>query len=181
MPVYAYKGFGTHGRAVSGTRDADSARSIKQLLRRDGVFVTELREATSAQPEKARRAFEIRLLRPRVSSQHLAVATRQLATLVGAGIPLVESLNALIEQVDDEHFKSVWAEVKQKVNEGITFGDALAAHPRVFSGLYVNMVRAGESSGALEVVLNRVADFTESQADLRSKVLGTMFYPIIMI
>jgi general secretion pathway protein F len=75
----------------------------------------------------------------------------------------------------------VWADVKQRVNEGSGFGDALAHYPKVFSGLYVNMVRAGEQSGALDVVLNRLADFTESQAELRSKILGTMFYPVVMM
>ena len=109
------------------------------------------------------------------------MATRQLATLIGAGIPLVESLVALIDQVEHETFRAVWADVKQKVNEGASFGDALAAHPRVFSGLYVNMVRAGESSGALEVVLNRLADFTESHAELKSKLMGAMVYPVIML
>ena len=111
----------------------------------------------------------------------MATATRQLATLVGAGIPLVDALVALIDQVENARFKSIWADVKQRVNEGAGFGDALSAHPRTFSGLYINMVRAGESSGALDVVLNRLADFTESQAELRSKLVGTMIYPALMI
>ena len=109
------------------------------------------------------------------------MATRQLATLIGAGIPLVESLTALVDQVENETFKAVLAEVKQKVNEGAGFGDSLANHPKVFSNLYINMVRAGETSGAMDVVLERLADFTETQAELRSKLVGTMIYPIIMI
>jgi general secretion pathway protein F len=180
MPVFAYKGYNATGRTVTGTRDADNERSIKLSLRKDGVFVTELRE-TGAKPEKTQRAFTIRILAEHVSSRDIAGATRQLATLVGAGIPLVESLGALVEQIEGEHFKSVWSDVKQKVNEGASFADALASHPRIFSGLYANMVRAGESSGALDVVLNRLADFTESQAELQSKILGTMLYPIIML
>ncbi len=180
MPVYAYKGFDAGGRTVNGTRDADNERTIKLALRRDGVFVTELREARPKE-EKARRTASFRLMLERVSSRDLATATRQLATLIGAGIPLVESLTALVDQVEDEYFKSVWADVKQKVNEGMSFADALGHHGRVFAPLYANMVRAGESSGALDVVLGRLADFTESQAELRSKVLGTMFYPIIMM
>ena len=181
MPVYAYKGFDAGGRAVTGTRDADSPRTIKLALRRDGIFLTELAEAGQEKKGKARLSFEISFLKERVSSQELAVATRQLATLIGAGIPLVESLAALIDQVEHEKFKSVWADVKQRVNEGSSFADALAAHPRVFSGLYVNMVRAGESSGALEVVLSRLADFTEGSAELKGKLVGAMVYPIIMM
>lgn len=181
MPVYSYKGINTAGKPVTGTQDADNPRVIKQILRRDGIFLTELVESSSAKKAKSNRSFEFKFLTERVSTQDLAVATRQLATLVGAGIPLVDSLVALIDQIQNPNFKSVWADVKQKVNEGASFGDALASHPRAFSGLYVNMVRAGETSGALEVVLNRLADFTESQAELRSKLIGTMIYPIIMI
>ena len=182
MPVYAFKGYDAGGKAVSGQRDADSPRTIKQLLRRDGIFITELAEHGQKKEGGFLKAeVKIGFLQERVSSQDLAVATRQLATLVGAGIPLVDSLVALVDQVDHQAFKSVWADVKQRVNEGSSFGDALAAHPKVFSGLYVNMVRAGESSGALEVVLSRLADFTESSAELKSKLVGAMVYPIIMM
>jgi general secretion pathway protein F len=182
VPVYAYKGYDAAGKAVSGTRDADNPRTIKQVLRRDGVFITDLKETGPVKPSATqKRSFDLKRLTDRVSTEELAVATRQLATLVGAGIPLVDSLVALIDQIEHEMFKSVWADVKQKVNEGASFGDALSGHPKVFSGLYINMVRAGESSGALEVVLSRLADFTESQAELRSKLVGTMIYPIIMM
>jgi general secretion pathway protein F len=109
------------------------------------------------------------------------VATRQLAVLTRAGVPLVDALTALVEQVEHERLKRTLGDVKQRVNEGSSLADALAAHPKVFSTLYVNMIRAGESSGALEVVLVRLADFTESQARLRSKVLGTLAYPAMMM
>ena len=182
MPVYAYKGFDARGRAVSGTKDAENERTIKQTLRRDGVFVTELRETgAAAKSDRTQRKMEIRFFAERISSQELAIATTQLATLVGAGIPLVDALGALVEQVEHEHFRSVWSDVKQRVNEGAGFGDALASYPKIFSGLFVNMVRAGETSGALDVVLTRLADFTESQAELRSKIFATMFYPLIML
>lgn len=177
MPVYAYRGFDANGRPVSGTQDADSPKAIKANLRREGIFLTDLDEAKGGKAAGGRS----KLWQGRVSTAELATATRQLATLVGAGIPLVDSLVALIDQVENERFKSVWAEVKQRVNEGAGFGDALAMHPRVFSALYINMVRAGESSGALDVVLNRLADFTESQAELRGKLIGTMIYPALMV
>lgn len=181
MPVYAFKGYNAAGKVVTGTRDADSPRTIKLALRRDGVFVTELRESSPAKKSKSRRGIELRMLTERISAMNLAIATRQLATLVHAGIPLVQSLTALIDQTEGDYFKSVWADVKQRVNEGAGFGDSLANYPKVFSGLYVNMVRAGETSGALDVVLTRLADFTESQAELRSKVFGAMFYPLMMV
>ena len=182
MPMYAYKGFTAAGKQIAGTQDADSPRAVKAALRRDGIYLTDLKETeASAKGRGATKASGFSLFGERVSSQELAVATRQLATLVGAGIPLVDSLVALIDQVESASFKGVWADVKQRVNEGAGFGDALSTHPRIFSGLYVNMVRAGETSGALDVVLVRLADFTESQSELRSKVVGTMVYPILMI
>jgi general secretion pathway protein F len=101
--------------------------------------------------------------------------------LVGAGIPLVEALNALIDQVDHERMKRIVSDVRQRVNEGSTLADAMALHPKAFGTLYVNMIRAGESSGALEVVLVRLADFTEGQARLRSKIVGTLTYPAAMV
>ncbi|MBN1960894.1 MAG: type II secretion system inner membrane protein GspF [Deltaproteobacteria bacterium] len=180
MPVYAYKGFNAQGRAVTGSRDADNPRVIKQQLKREGIFLTDLTESGQ---RLQNRSLSIRpkLFREHVSTQELATATRQLATLLGAGIPLVESLIAIIDQVEHQVFRSIWADVKQKVNEGASFADALASHPKVFSPLYINMVRAGETSGALEVVLSRLADFTESSAELRGKLIGAMIYPVIMM
>ena len=182
MPLYAFKGYDSAGKNVSGSREAESDRAMKQLLRREGIFVTAITEAAGAGSKRSSglAGLRFRIFQPSVDTSELAMATRQLATLVGSGIPLVQSLAALVDQVEKPYFKTVWADVRQKVNEGAGFGDALAGHSRVFSNLYVNMVRAGESSGALDVVLNRLADFTESQASLRSKLIGTMIYPVIM-
>src|SRR5205085_6828525 len=116
-----------------------------------------------------------------VSAQDLAIATRQLATLIAAGIPLVEGLTALVDQIEQPRLKKIMGVVKQKVNEGSSLADALKEHPKVFTDLYVNMIRAGESSGALDVVLVRLADFTEAQAQLRNKIIGAMLYPAIMV
>src|SRR5207244_4026469 len=102
-------------------------------------------------------------------------------TLIAAGIPLVDALTALVDQIEQPRLKRIMGVVKQKVNEGSSLADALREHPKVFSDLYVNMIRAGESSGALDVVLVRLADFTESQAQLRNKILGAMLYPAIMV
>src|SRR4051812_13944501 len=116
MPVYAYKGYNLAGKVVTGTQDAENPRVIKAQLKRDGIFLTELAESASTK-KSASRNIDFKFLAQRVSSQELATATRQLATLVGAGIPLVDSLIALIDQVQHPGFKSVWADVKQRVNE----------------------------------------------------------------
>lgn len=183
MPVYAYKGMDSAGKSVSGNREADNPKAIKVLLRRDGVFLTDLKESgpTVKKKKGTSSSFNLKLFQERVSTQDLAVATRQLSTLVGAGISLVESLTALIDQVENQTLKAVWAAVKQRVNEGAPLAEAMAEHPKVFTGLYISMVRAGETSGALDVVLDRLADFTESQAELRSKLVGTLIYPVIML
>jgi len=180
LPVFEYKALDQSGRSIEGLKEADSPKTLRAVLRRDGVFLTEVlgqREAAEA----ARREVSVRRLRRRISSEDIAITTRQLAVLVGAGVPLVEALGALIDQVDHERMKRVVSDVRQRVNEGASLADAMAGHPKAFSTLYVNMIRAGESSGALEVVLVRLADFTEGQARLRSKVLGTLTYPAAMV
>ena len=181
MPVFAYKALDPSGKSVQGLKESDSPRSLRAALRRDGLFLTDVTgeqaQARAASPEVSVR----RWVGGRVKADDVAVATRQLAVLVNAGIPLVDALTALVEQVDHERLKRVLSGVKQRVNEGSTLADALAAHPKVFSNLYVNMIRAGETSGALDVVLFRLADFTESQARLRAKIVGTLTYPAAMV
>ena len=110
----------------------------------------------------------------------VAVLTRQLGTLLKAGVPLAESLAALVDQVERPGLKRVLADVKTQVNEGSSLGDAMARHPKVFEDLYVNMVRAGEASGNLDAVLFRLADFLEAQNKLRGKIISALFYPIVM-
>ncbi len=181
MPVFEYKALTAAGKAVQGLREADSPKTLRATLRREGVFLTDVLGEQQVKAQQAREVNVKRWVLGRISAEDLAIATRQLAVLVHAGIPLVESLSALVEQADKEKLKRVLGDVKQRVNEGSSLADALAAHPRVFGELYVNMIRAGEHSGALEVVLVRLADFTESQARLRSKILGTMAYPAAMM
>jgi general secretion pathway protein F len=189
MPVFEYSGLTEAGKNVRGLKDAETAKALRALLRKDGVYLTESRTAEAGAvagggPKAAGLAREVDLrglFGGGVSAQDLAVATRQLSTLIGAGITLVESLTALAEQVEHPRLKKILGMVKQRVNEGASLADALADHPRVFSSLYVNMIRAGESSGALDVVLGRLADFTESAAALRNKLIGAMLYPAIML
>lgn len=107
--------------------------------------------------------------------------TRQLATLVGAGIPLVEALSALVDQVDNVKLKQSLSDVRERVNEGSSLAEALKNHPKIFSNLFINMVRAGEASGALDTVLNRLADYSENQTRLRGKIISTLAYPAIML
>jgi general secretion pathway protein F len=185
MPVYEYKGFGPGGKAVKGIREADGAKSLRAILRKDGIMVTDVTSSSDKADGGAKKkgflSSEIDLSRfQSVSVDDIGLATRQLATLLQAGVTMIESLSALIEQVENGALKRVLAEVKTDVNGGMSFGNALEKH-KIFDHIYVNMCRAGESSGTLDLVLERLADFKEGQARLKGQILGTMTYPIIMI
>jgi general secretion pathway protein F len=180
MPVYSYVGLSPDGKNITGVIDADSPRAARLKLRRTGVFPTSLSESRQAE-STPRASRSLSKLFERVGPQELAVMTRQLSTLVSAGLPLVDCLSALIDQVDSERLKSMLTQTRERVNEGTSLADALAEHPRVYSDLYVNMVRAGEASGALDVVLLRLADYTESTARLRSKLRSALTYPAVML
>ena len=179
MAVYAYKGIDARGKSVKGVRDADSAKGLRALLKRDGVLATEILEQSEA-ARKASRDIDFRRLFQRVSSVDVAVATRQLSVLLRSGVPLVEAVSALIEQLDHPDLKAAFTDTRNKVNEGSTLADALRAHPKIFPPLYVNMVSAGEASGTLEEVLGRLADFLDEQTRLQSKVRGALAYPVVM-
>jgi len=195
MPVFEYRGLTPAGKQVKGLLEADSSRALRQQLKRSGVFLTDVlaeREAAGprrangtavAQPKPSLGSRDVqlgKLLRGRVNSDDVAIFTRQLSTLLHAGVTLIDALTALVDQTEKERLKRIISEVKTRVNEGSSLADGLAQHGKIFNSLYVNMVRAGEASGALDAVLARLADFTEGQAKLRQKVLGTLIYPVIM-
>lgn len=188
MPVYAYKGVTQAGRAAKGTVDADNPRTARDKLRKQGVFLTDLAESSGARARSqadrsgaapGRFSFSLASLR-RIGALELALATRQLATLVGAGIPLVEALGALTEQVESTRLKSVIGTARDRVNQGASLADALG-ESGVFGDLFVSMVRAGEASGALEQVLARLADYQEGQVRLQNKVMSIVLYPLMML
>jgi general secretion pathway protein F len=180
VPVFAYKGVTRAGKATKGFLDADSPRLARSRLRRDGVVLTEIAEQSSTTVVEATsgRRFALPSFQ-RIAPLDLALVTRQAATLIGSGIPLVQGLHALTEQVERPKLKSVLGQVRDQVNQGASFADALA-QSRSFPDLYVSMVRAGEAGGALENVLERLADYLESQVRLRNKVTSILIYPTVM-
>lgn len=190
MPVFEFKGFDAAGKSIKGVRDADSAKGLRALLKREGVLATEVNESggdTTKPGKKGSKASggvlgkEVSFtFLQRVSSEDIGITTRQLATLLQAGVPMVDSLNALIDQTDNAALKRILSQVKTQVNEGTSLADALAKH-KVFDHIYVNMVRAGESSGTLDVVLERLADFKEGQAKIQGEIVGALMYPLIMV
>lgn len=180
MAVYEWRGIaGASGKEVKGLKDAENVRALRAILRKDGVILTQALEEAEAKQKKAREVDFGRFFR-RVSAFDVAMATRQLATLLKSGVPLVESMNALIDQLENPELKAALTQTRDKVNEGSSLADALKMHSAIFSTLYTNMVAAGEASGTLESVLARLAEFLESQSKLKSKVSGALAYPVFM-
>ena len=179
MAVYAYKGVDARGKSVKGIRDADNAKALRNVLRRDGILATEILEQSEA-ARQAARDIDFKKLFQRVSQLDVAIATRQLSVLLRSGVPLVEALSALIEQLENPELKNAFTDTRNQVNEGSTLADAMKAHPKLFPSLYTNMVAAGEASGTLEEVLGRLAEFLDDQARLQSKVKGALAYPVVM-
>lgn len=182
MAVFEYRGvLVASGKQVHGFRDADNARTLRSVLKREGVLLTNAQEDAKAKGQKAGRNIDLLGFFRRVSVSDIAMMTRQLATLVGAGIPLVEAVSALVDQMEKPELQRVLTQVRDRLNEGQSLAKALEAHPKIFPPLYVNMVAAGEASGTLEQVLMRLADFQENQARLRGKVTAALAYPVLMI
>jgi general secretion pathway protein F len=180
MAVFVFRGLKVaNGKQISGVRDADNPKVLRAQLKREGVLLTEATEEKGG--KKKGRSIELGAFFRRVSVGDVAMMTRQLATLVSAGIPLVESVSALTEQVEKDELKRTLALVRDRLNEGSALAKALEPHGHIFPPLYVNMVAAGEASGTLEQVLERLADFMEGQARLRGKVGGAMAYPVLMM
>ena len=189
MPMYAYKGLGASGKAVAGVRDAESPKVLRQVLRKDGVHVMSYelsrggKLAKEANTRKGGLSRDVDLggLIGGVRKVEIAAFTRQMATLIKAGIPLADALGALVEQLTNVRFKAPVSEVRAAVNEGSSLADALAKHPKLFDDLFVSMVRAGEVAGNLDEVLTRLADFLEGSQKLKSKVQSAMIYPLVMV
>jgi general secretion pathway protein F len=167
------------GKAVKGFRDAENPKALRMALRRDGVMLTQATEE-SERKEKDRRKIDLFAVFKRPSGSDVAIMTRQLATLVRAGVPLLESIGALTEQIENEQLVRILTNVRESLNAGTSFAKSLEVHPKTFPSLYVNMIAAGEASGTLEAVLERLADFMEGQSRLKSKVAGALAYPILL-
>lgn len=189
MAMYAFKGVGPSGKQMSGVRDAESPKALRQLLRKDGVHVMSFELSRGGKAAKEQNAKKGGLSRDvdlggligGVKKVEIANFTRQMATLIKAGIPLADTLGALVEQIPNVRFKAPVSEVRAAVNEGSSFADALAKHPKLFDELFVSMVRAGEVAGNLDEVLMRLADFLEGSQKLKSKVQSAMIYPLVML
>jgi type IV pilus assembly protein PilC len=199
MPNYTYIALDSRGQESTGLVEARSANEAIGQLRQAGFFPTNVYEEGKAgrgpngkvsrkstkTPRPARTGLarkEITLFqRKKIKPKILMIFTRQLATLVDAGLPLLRGLNVLAKQERDRVLKNTINKLADGVQSGGTFSESLAQHPAIFNNLYVNMVKAGEVGGVLELVLNRLAEFQEKAAKIKSKVVAAMVYPIIVM
>ncbi len=180
MPVYEYKGKNRAGKKVKGIETAESKNDLRQTLQGKGIFVTDIYEG-KGQRRRSSKDVDVTKMFERVTLADIAMLTRQMATLLRAGIPLVDALTALTDQTEKEELKRVLSDVRRQVNEGSSLAKALRDHEKHFSNLYVNMVKAGENSGNLHVVLSRLTEFIDAQIDTRGKIVAAMFYPVLMM
>lgn len=177
MAVYEYKGVSAEGRDLKGSIDAETIKTAGAKLKRLGIFPTEIIEERHKRLGKEIDFFR---LFERVRLQDIAILTRQVATLTNAGIPIVDALNAIAEQEEKVELKGIISGIREKVREGSSFAEALKGYPKHFSGLYVNMIMAGEASGALDAVLMRLADFLDNQIKMRNRIRAILAYPLLM-
>jgi len=180
MPVFEYKALDQKGKSVSGIIDADSAVVARQKLRAARNFPVSLSEVEGVPTQKSFRGISLKGLLPGIGQRDVAMMTRQLATLVGAGFPLVTALEALVPQIKSHAFNRTLAQIKDSILEGSSFAGALSQYPETFSPLYKNMVRAGETSGTLEIVLDQLAEIMEKQQELQNRIRSALAYPALM-
>ena len=180
MPVFEYTALNAKGKSVSGILDSESAVTARRKLRASRIFPVKITEVHDTVKKKDRRFLSSLHLGRRIRQSELSMLTRQLATLVGAGFPLVSALDTLLSQTKTPALNRRLAKIKDMIVEGQSFAGALSLYPETFSALYINMVRAGETSGTLEIVLNQLADITEKQQALNSRIRNALAYPVLM-
>jgi type IV pilus assembly protein PilC len=188
MPLFAYSAVDAQGKTHQGTLEANSAADAAAAIKKKGQFPTNISETTAASAGKATsKGFSFKFSlgggggTGKVPGKTLTVFTRQLSTLISAGLPLLRSLRTLGKQEKDANLKKIMAGLSESVEGGTTFSEALSQHPKAFNKLYVNMVKAGELGGVLEIVLTRLAEFAEKSQRIKGKVTSAMVYPLVVL
>ena len=176
MPRFEYKGLTKAGKNTHGNIDADSLRVAQSKLKREGIFIIDIKSKRQPVGKKSKKSY-----RGTASTEDMSLITRQLATLLKADIPLVETLGAVSDQIETPLLKDALSEIKNQVTEGQALHKSLKKYPHIFNKTYVSMCEAGEMSGTLDVILLRLAEFTEAEDQLNKKVKSAMLYPAIML
>lgn len=183
MPIFEYKAVNSSNKTTKGMVDADSARDARVKLKNESnLYVTDITEKRA----KGTRRLAIKGVTGiefpnKLRNEQIAQVTRQMASLLAAGIPLAETLRMVIEQSPDAKIEATFRDIREKVTQGLSLGDAVALHPAYFTSLYSHMVKAGESAGALDMVMVRLSGFLQNQARIKNKVGAALVYPMIMV
>ncbi|HAR94779.1 MAG TPA: pilus assembly protein PilC [Deltaproteobacteria bacterium] len=170
MPVYEWEGKTLRGEPRKGVLTAESTQDLRAQVRREGVILTAAKEKKEEKTEKASGKKKVKRLQ-------VGIFTRQLSTMISSGLPLVQSLDILSNQLDDANLRAVSRSVKERIEEGMRFADALKEYPKVFDDLYTNLIVAGEEGGMLDTVLMRLANYIEKSEKLKKKVKSALIYP----
>jgi general secretion pathway protein F len=178
MAAFAYKAMDANGKSKNGVLEGDNARQIRQQIREQGLIPLEV-EQVAEQEKKNQASFS--LFKAKISAGELALLTRQMATLIESALPIEEALLAVAEQCEKPRHKNMMMAVRSKVVEGHGFAEALSEFPYVFDNLFRAMVAAGEKSGHLDTVLNRLAEYTENRERTRNQIIQALVYPLIMM
>jgi general secretion pathway protein F len=178
MAAFAYKAMDANGKSKNGVLEGDNARQIRQQIREQGFIPLEV-EQVAEQEKKNQASFS--LFKAKISASELALLTRQMATLIESALPIEEALLAVAEQCEKPRHKNMMMAVRSKVVEGHGFAEALSEFPYVFDNLFRAMVAAGEKSGHLDTVLNRLAEYTENREKTRNQIIQALVYPLIMM
>lgn len=193
MPLFQYTAMDANGKEQKGKKEAASEEAVATFLKEQGMFPTSIRPARGSKDEKKKTAskqggaknagglMSMQIGGNNIRKKDLVTLTRQLAILLDAGLPLIRSLKTLERQAKNPALKNVLGKVSESVEGGSTFSEALAQHPKSFDKLYLNMIRAGEAAGKMEVILTRLAEFMEKAARITGKVKSAMVYPIIVL
>lgn len=177
MPLFEYSGLDNQGRKKTGTVDGSGRKAVTRQLSEQGIYLTDLRETGTQRDRKG--SFRFRLAR-KLPTGELAAATRQMATLLGAGLALDEALHTVSEQTEQPQLTGAFAKIREQVVQGGTLHEALAGHRQIFPDLFINMIQVGEDSGTLDRTMYRLADFLESQARMRARIQAALAYPLLM-
>ncbi|HOV90872.1 MAG TPA: type II secretion system F family protein [Syntrophorhabdaceae bacterium] len=174
MPVYEWEGKTLKGETRKGTLKVDSEATLRTSLRKDGIILLKAKQKKAESKEKYNP-------KKKIKPMNIVIFTRQLSTMITSGLPLVQSLDILSNQMEDKDLKGIVKEIKEKIETGSRFADALRDYPQCFDALYVNLVVAGEEGGMLDTVLQRLAVYMEKTEKLKKKVKSAMIYPISII
>jgi type IV pilus assembly protein PilC len=181
MAKFSYTAVDARGKQTNGSVEANDQTEAIAQIRQLGFYPQRLDETKETDTETTESKPKVKKKGGKVKSKILTIFTRQLATLIDAGLPLLRSINTLSKQERNPVMRSTMANLATSVESGSTFSEALAQHPNIFNKLYVNMVKAGELGGVLEIVLTRLAEFQEKSQKIKGKVVSAMVYPLVVL